>query len=119
MGSKNYFMSKTYQVVTPESAEQGDYEDQGFEYESISFDSLWAIAYEIRNAGATEKSSSGPATSHDWYSTVDGEKDYRTGSETTYSFHPKDLTDQETKELDRLINLDNKSFNAAEPGMED
>lgn len=110
---KKYLMSKTYQVVTPESAEQGDFSDQGFEYEGNEFDTLWDVAEEIRNAGATELSSSGEASPHDWYSTVDGDTDYKTGAETTYSFHPKDLTPEEAKELQQMVKMDNKAFNQA------
>lgn len=114
---KKYYMNKTYQVVTPESAEQGDYDDQGFEYENNEFDTLWDMAEEIRSAGATELSSGGgghAADPHDWYLTVDGEKDYRTGSETTYSFHPNDLTSEEASELQKLVKMDNKNFNQAQ-----
>lgn len=104
---KKYYMNKTYQVVTPESAEQGDYDDQGFEYEDQEFDTLWDMAEEIRNAGATYNGN--------WFETVDSEKDYKTGAETTYGFHPNDdLSADETDELVALVKMDNKAFNQAQ-----
>jgi hypothetical protein len=115
---KKYTMSKTYEVITPESAEQGDAEERGFEYEDKEFDTLWDMAREIREAGATEPSSSGPMTSHDWYSTVDPDRNYKTGEETYYSFHPN-VTDEEMKELNQLIEMTEKDFNAAEPDWEE
>lgn len=118
MGKKKYSMNKTYQVVTPESAEQGDFSDQGIEYEDKEFDSLWEMADEIRNAGATELSSSGTASPHDWYSTPDPERNYRTGEETTYSFHPKGLSKEEAVELQKLVNMDHKAFSNSMPDWE-
>lgn len=116
----SYTMTKTYQVSDPESAEAGDYKDQGTEYEDQEFDSLWELAKEIRDAGATEPSESGTnvkATKNTWYSTPDGDKNFSTGEETFYSFHPKLKTDAEAQELAALIKMDRKAFNDAEPGM--
>jgi hypothetical protein len=97
-------MSKTYEVITPESAEQGDAEERGFEYEDREFDTLWDMAQELRDNGVSD--------SGNWFSTIDPERDYQTGAETYYSFHPSDDVDYE--ELARLVKMDNKQFNAAE-----
>jgi hypothetical protein len=102
---KKYTMSKTFEVITPESAEAGDAEERGFEYEDREFDTLWDMAQEIRNEGATEDSGS-------WFNTIDPDRDYKTGEETYYSFHPSDNVDY--AELAKLVKMDNKQFNAAE-----
>jgi hypothetical protein len=106
---RKYTMSKTYEVTTPESAEQGDVEDRGFEYEDREFDSLWDMAREIRNEGGYEDSGS-------WFNTVDPERDMHTGSETYYSFHPfDDITPEEYANLAKMVKMNQKEFNAANP----
>jgi len=72
-------VSKTYQVITPESAEIGDHADQGFEYENNEF-TLRELLKEIENGGFVENSGR-------WLSTVDPERDYQTGEETFYNLH--------------------------------
>lgn len=117
---KSYLMTKTYQVADAESAEAGDYKDQGTEYKDQEFDSIWEIAQEIRDAGATEPSESGSnvkATVHTWWSTPDGDKDMSTGEEKFYSFHPRFTTDEEAQELAALIKMSREEFAKAEPGM--
>jgi hypothetical protein len=50
-----------------------------------------------------------------WYTTSDPEIDYKTGDKTNYSFHPKSLSDAETKELDKLISMSRNEFHLADP----
>jgi hypothetical protein len=114
---KKYKMNKTYETWDEESVEAGETDDKGFEYQDKEFDSLWAMADEIRDAGATEPSdsSAGPRT---WYSTVDPEYSrahIEKGKDTYYSFHPEGLTDEESKELYKLIKMDRKAFSDADP----
>jgi soluble cytochrome b562 len=103
-------MSKTYQIITPESAKEGDFSETGFEYEDQGFDSLYEMADEIRNEGYVEPSDSGEPNKSTWYTTVDPVRDYSTGEETYYSFHPKLSSGEEAKELKRLLNLDRRKF---------
>ena len=111
---KKYTMSKTYEVWDEDSLEAGDTDDKGFEYEDREFDSLWDMADEIRDAGATEPSDSSGG-SRTWYTTPDGEVDYRTGERTYYAFHPDNLSAEEAKELFNLIKMDRSDFRDAEP----
>ena len=98
-----------YEIVTPESAEHGDIEDQGWEEQDIfmepdeydSDDGITAAdkAIEfISDRGPVEPSSSvfGPGV---WYTTTDSEKDFRTGSETRYSFHLNNFTTEEERQI--------------------
>lgn len=111
---KRFKMNKTYEVWDEEALEAGDTDDRGFEYEDREFDSLWDMADEIRDGGATEPSdSSGGA--HTWYSTPDAEENYRTGEKTFYSFHPDNLSAEEAKELFKLVKMDRSAFREAEP----
>ncbi len=83
-----FIMSKTFELITPESATYGDAEERGFEYKNKAFDSIEDMAEEIFYDGSVEPSST---QFHEgvWYTTIDPERNYRTGSETYYSFHPK------------------------------
>lgn len=99
--AKLFKMNKTYEIVTEESAEHGDFEESGFEYEDNEF-SFMELVREIKDAGATMPSDSSPSM-HTWYSTPDADIDYHTGEYTYYSFHPKGLTERQAKVLYRLV----------------
>lgn len=92
-------ITKSYQVVTPESAEIGDYDETGWEdedgrpiepdefdvdehgeFEAIVRD---AVSY-IQESGNVEASSTRFHTGI-WYTTIDAENE--DGTSTTYSFH--------------------------------
>jgi hypothetical protein len=79
-------ISKTYQVFTPESLEDGEPEDSGFMFEDEphTFRELLRV---IQRDGFTNPSSS-PATGepYEWL-TTDPEPYYQTGEETIYSLH--------------------------------
>jgi hypothetical protein len=87
--------SVTYSVVTPESAERGDFAETGFEVEDrpIEVDGVetvaQAIARIVKSAighSQLEPSSSGiDATT--WFTECDGDLDYNTGAETCRSVH--------------------------------
>ncbi len=80
-------ISKTYEVITPESAEHGDAEERGFIFESEphTFRELVDL---LQRLGACSPSS-WPVRcgDHFWVSTIDPERDYRTGADTYYSVH--------------------------------
>lgn len=79
-------VSKTYQTVTPESAEEGDYADSGFLFEDEKYELEEAIEL-ILDAGATLPSCSPGFDPNIWYSTPDPDTDFASGEETYYSFH--------------------------------
>lgn len=75
-------LSKTYQVATYESAEDGDYAEDGFEFENEPF-SFRELLQALDDYAEPSDSRIGPRT---WVSTYP-EIDYRTGAETTYNLH--------------------------------
>jgi len=102
-----------YEIVTPESAEEGDAAERG-EDEPIVLtrDDLdedepsWvdaavrAISY---NAGALEADTYGRGAVPSWFIEVDGHTDYRTGAETRRSFHPRGFSREEMIEMGRRL----------------
>ena len=84
-GSKEFSFGITYDVVSPESAEAGDFEDSGWHSEYRN-EALSEILKEANSMGIYEPSSS-RITPHIWWSSVDPERDYRSGEETFYSLH--------------------------------
>ncbi len=82
-----YTYKMTYEVVTPESAEEGDAEDRGWENEgSETYDSLEDILNDsdIRNKSWVEWSDSNPDGKRSWLIS-EPDQDMRTGTETTYN----------------------------------
>lgn len=86
----------TYDVVTEESAKDGDTADNGFdgyhscepdEYDIEEGKSAVDLAVKWLNDKCLEFSGS------DWWSDADGDTDYRTGDETRHSYHPYNFTD--------------------------
>jgi len=77
-------LSRTFETVTPESAENGDVAEHGFLFEGIE--------YTLREAVALVSAHPVPSCSHGtpgWVSSYP-EPDYGTGAETVYSVHPGD-----------------------------
>lgn len=99
VAEKKYKLDVTYAIISPESAEHGDYEDTGVEDKNVTFNSLYEMIDYLIDNGATEPSSS---SYHEgvWYST-EAETDYRTGDETTYSYHLdyNKISDEEGKTI--------------------
>ena len=102
----------TYEVVTPESAEHGDFAEIGFVApggSQLSIESDGALeaarhnefAFDLRSAvnliGCVENAGS-------WFVEADGRDNYRDGSNTRYSLHPpKDITPSSYGRLRRLL----------------
>lgn len=82
--SEEYTVSKTYGVVTPESAKEGDYSEQGFEWEDKKM-TLDDVLSAINELGYYENFQ-GTGGSESLYGT-DAEQDFKTGEETTYALH--------------------------------
>ncbi|MFA5207261.1 MAG: hypothetical protein WC428_01025 [Candidatus Paceibacterota bacterium] len=110
-------IATTYQLVTPESAEAGDFSDQG--WVNQEGESMLPNKYEIeegitvvdkavkflKDNGGTEPSSSQFHVGV-WYSTPDPDRDYKyiqTGEEKYYSYHLKGFTLEEEAEIYKKI----------------
>ena len=80
-------ISGTYEVVTPESAEQGDFAEHGFDFENEPF-TFSELVRLMRTRQYPSQSPLRPADVNDyvWFSS-EPETDYRDGSETTYAIH--------------------------------
>ena len=95
-------MRITYEIVTPESAEQGDAEERGFV--EPRFNLFVPIDEVMGNEGEWPKESlewtlqeaelflgrKGMEDSGRWFTTADPERNFQTGAETYYSLHPSD-----------------------------
>jgi hypothetical protein len=95
----------SYQTVTPESAEDGDYADHGWidedgvciepddcdieDYGGESDAVIALAAKTIRDDCGGVEASDYPKCypGHTWYTQIDADKDYSDGSETTRSYH--------------------------------
>lgn len=75
-------LSKTFEVITPESAERGDVDSAGFEFENEPF-GFRELMQALEDYDHPSDSHIGPRT---WVSTAP-EINYRTGAETVYSLH--------------------------------
>lgn len=100
-----FLVNKTYETVTPESAEQGDAEDRGFVFEDKKM-SPESLASEIRSENYSEWSSSDKTG---WITAYDEDGDFRTGERTNYSLHFKkldgsELTSEDYDFIDHLMN---------------
>jgi hypothetical protein len=94
-----FTVSKTFQVVTQESASRGDFSEDGFEFEDSSM-SLRDLLDEVNSLGYFEVN--GDSSRLDLYG-VDPDTDYQTGDETTFCLHI-DGPSRAVARLKRLIN---------------
>lgn len=88
--------SVTYTTVTPESAEYGDFEDSGFEIESITFDYFVELVEYLESNGFRNWSDSRDTG---WLSTDYEVEDYGTMEEKQSSIHAKNTRAQRYLEL--------------------
>ena len=110
----------TYQTVTPESAEHGDFDEHGFilpgmwkfptKYDNDGklIDNYTRVAWERGNlAGFIDFARSLGITANadaDWFYSVDPDIDYQTGSETQYAMHIDGATPSTINRIARLLN---------------
>lgn len=95
-------VSKTYDVVTPESAEYGDFADSGFIYESTDM-SLRDLLEEINSLGYYEHNSNAfDNANHISLYGVDSEIDYSDASETREALHIE-ASPRALKRLGRIL----------------
>ena len=87
--SKPFKVGKTYEVVTPESAEHGDAEERGWQFDTEPM-TLRETMREIEKLGGYEASWN---TSQAYKVTqvtlygIDADTNYQTGADTTYALH--------------------------------
>ncbi len=77
-------LNKSYEVITPESAEVGEAEEQGMEFADVPY-TFRELVSELQNYS---ECSCWPAQGDtcEWVNT-EGDIDYRTGAETRYALH--------------------------------
>jgi hypothetical protein len=94
-------VSKTFNTITPESAEQGDFSESGFVYEDKTM-TVKELLQEVKDLGSYEWSSSQPSHG-DWITQADPDRDYKTGEETYESLHF--LDGLKTHQAQRIIKI--------------
>lgn len=101
------FFQVTYDVTTPESAENGEYAESGYVVPggwrfSASMAANDVVSMSLRDA--VQLAGGGFEDSGRWFTTVDTETNYRTGAETRYSIHPpRTITPASYRRLARLL----------------
>lgn len=81
-----FSISKTYQTITPESAEDGDFADSGFEFENVEY-TFRELVGEMREYLETSSYPLSNGENDFWVSSGFETTDYATGEETSYSLH--------------------------------
>ena len=97
--AKLFNVSRTYDVVTPESAERGDFTESGFVFEKTAM-TLKQVFSELRSLGYFENLQD-TCNSQSLYS-ADADIDYRDGSETREALHI-DASPRVMRRLTRLL----------------
>lgn len=88
----------SFEVITPESAENGDFADCGFELENVS------LRRAVEECGLPLECSSSQVHYGCWYMQIDGSMDYSTGAYTRLSLHPPtNITEASARRLHRLL----------------
>lgn len=82
--AKEYNVGITYDIVTPESAEEGDFAESGWELEPEDMSAEDIIRY-MQDLGVYENNGDGS-----WY-TAGSVQDYSTGEEISYAVHVKNV----------------------------
>lgn len=89
----------TYETITPESAEQGDFADHGWIDEAGT---KYSVAEVIALVAGCE-----PSSSHFhrgvWYTQADGDTDYSTGEETRRSYHLSGFSEASERRIFRAV----------------
>jgi hypothetical protein len=98
----------TYEIVTPESAEQGDFEDTGYVLPggwhgaAETPEDREAVLMDLRSARSLVDG--GLEDCGSWFSQMSSDTDYRTGAEERRSLHPpENITQASYARLKRLL----------------
>jgi hypothetical protein len=86
----------TYDIVTPESAEDGDVAERGWINEGIPIDGVREAIRMLKYDGPFEPSSSAFHKGV-WYTESEGDTDYHTGAVETKSYHLYGFTEAEER----------------------
>ena len=89
--------SVTYEIITPESAEQGDIAEDGFIAEDIglreAIDAVGGVCYEHNG-------------NYEWFTNHEYDTDYSTGAHENRSLHPPDgVTNASRVRIGRLLGV--------------
>jgi hypothetical protein len=95
----------TYDITTPESAEQGDYAESGFAHPGgWKYPATDPGPHEMTLREAIRTAGGGFEDCGRWWSTTDPSQNYRTGEDTYYSIHPpRDITPASYRRITRLL----------------
>lgn len=100
----------TFEKVTPESAEEGDVSDRGWideDGESMVPDEDTESVAETAMKFLLDKGATEPSSSHFhpeiWYTSYEVSENYRTGEVESRSYHLKDFTSEEEREVFALM----------------
>ena len=94
--------SITYDIVTPESAENGDYAESGFLVEDVTFREAMDELRWYR--GGYVEADSFPVHNPRWFTFVAASENYATGEVTSYSLHiPRHITPASRMRIARLV----------------
>jgi hypothetical protein len=87
LSSDKILLSKTYETWSHEDTKHGDTDDKGWEFQNQEYDSAEEL---VDNIDEHVHPSSGPGFHQNvWYSSTDGEEDYKSGDKTFYAYHIK------------------------------
>jgi hypothetical protein len=78
-------INKTYSVVTPESAADGDYAETGFEFEDYRPNDLRDVVRKLEDGSCPRLNDWDHGSATVYFE--EGIQDYHTGSDTTYALH--------------------------------
>ena len=118
-GDQQFQYAVTYEIITPESSENGDAEERGWEVEYTTDELENIISLGRHTYGVSEPSSSIPQ-SHMWWSSASpvSDRDYFEKSEEKYySLHIKhvdgsDIDDKEASFINKLLTGDRWSWDS-------
>ena len=104
----------TYQTVSPESSEQGDYSETGFILPGMwKFPDIDDYSRQEWNPGDLASIISfaqslgiNSGEGCDWLYSVDPDENYQTGESTTYSMHVAGCTDSSRERIYRILTGD-------------
>lgn len=92
----------TYEIITPESAENGDVSDSGFEHEQVTL----REAYDILRGAEYAESSEYPIRAPRWITFYKTDENYSTGEVKNMSLHfPHDLSAASRIRICRLFQI--------------
>lgn len=84
--SASILVSQTFEIITPESAEQGDAEERGYKYEDREFTFRELVDLMEEHPQCSSGGGNFTPGPNDWFSSY-GDTDFRTGAVESTSVH--------------------------------